>query len=275
MAGAGVASTTASAPTVRPADDDGPPVAGPLEPAGRCREPHVDAPLAAGPTRAPATRDAMPPSSDQKSGGPSGSAAGTSARSARMRPPRRWAAARSGGKVAAADMSSTEPAWMPPIRGSTRTSTTWWPSLRATRGPMERSPIGPRTSGRGSTASRARPTSPRTPRTPLRAVGQNRVGMPMRVPLGECAQAPAGPHGRAPRRRWAPARRRAPLRGTARSPRAAVRGNRRGPCRRRVLRGDRCAAGRRGSTTPRARPRWARRSGARTPRSAPRPRPGR
>ena len=124
--------------------------------------------------RAPATSDAMPPSSDQKSGGPSGSGAGTSDRSARMRPPRRWAAARSGGKVAAADMSSTEPAWMPPMRGSTRTSTTWCPSLRATRGPIERSPIGPRTSGRGNTASRARPSTPGSPRTPLRAVGQNR-----------------------------------------------------------------------------------------------------
>ena len=130
---------------------DGPP-ATVRSPAGRRRRELVDRggvaatprPAPAGPWRSAPTSDAMPPSSDQKSGGPSGSGAGTSARRARMRPPRRWAAASSGGKVAAADMSSTEPAWMPPISGSTRVSTTRRPSLCATRGPMERSPIGPR-----------------------------------------------------------------------------------------------------------------------------------
>ena len=87
-------------------------------------------------------------------------------------------------------MSSTDPAWMPPMRGSTSVSTTRCPSLRATSGPMERSPIGPRTSGRGRTASRARPSWPRNPRTPARAVGQNRVGIPSASPSGRARRRP-------------------------------------------------------------------------------------
>ena len=140
----------------------------------------------------------MPPSSAQKSGGPSGSGAGISARRPRIRPPRRCAAASSGGKVAAADMSSTEPAWIPPMRGSTNRSTTRWPSLRDTSGPMARSPIGPRTSGRGSSASRARPSEPRTPTMPERAVGQNRVGIPRARPSGSGRRRPRA-HTDAPR----------------------------------------------------------------------------
>ena len=86
--------------------------------------------------------------------------------------------------MAAADMSSTEPAWMPPIKGSTNRSATRRPNLRDTRGPMERSPIGPRTSGRGSSASPAGRATPRRPRMPDRAVGQKRIGMPRASPSG-------------------------------------------------------------------------------------------
>ena len=142
----------------------------------------------------------MPPSSDQKSGGPSGSGGGTSARRARIRPPRRWAAASSGGKVAAADMSSTEPAWIPPISGSTSMSTTRRPSLRATSGPMARSPIGPRDVGPGqdSVTSEAQRT------TDADDAGAGRRPEPGRdaegVALGQRAQAPAGPDRRTPGR---------------------------------------------------------------------------
>ncbi len=210
------------------------------------------------------TSDAMPPSSAQKSGGPSGSGGGTSARRARMRPPRRCAAARSGGNVAAADMSSTDPAWIPPISGSTSMSTTRRPSLRATSGPMARSPIGPRTSGRGSTASRARPSAPRTPTMPERAVGQNRVGIPSAWPSGSARRRPRAQPTH-PGRRWARVRRPVPSPHTARRPRAGDRGTRRaqvddaspevlalqGPTelRRRLEDGDRRRAGPRGRPT--------------------------
>ena len=155
-----------------------------VETVGRRREPHVHATRPQAGDERVRRATAMPPSSAQKSGGPSGSGAGTSARKARMRPPRRCAAASRGGNVAAADMSSTEPAWIPPMSGSTSVSTTRRPSLCATRGPMERSPMGPRVSGRGSRASRARPRAPRTPTMPERAVGQKRVGTPSACPSG-------------------------------------------------------------------------------------------
>ncbi len=177
VAGAGVARTTASASSSWPSAATSHP------PPWRARrstgvETRTPTPRARSPTTSASTNDAMPPPSAQNSGGPSGSGGGTSARSARMRPPRRCAAANRGGNVAAADMSSTEPAWMPPTSGSTIMSTTREPSLWATRGPMARSPMGPRVSGRGKSASRARPAAPRTPTMPERAVGQNRVGTP-------------------------------------------------------------------------------------------------
>ncbi len=202
VAGAGVASTTASASTDPPADATSHPPDDDRSRRSADDERRRSAPRVRRPAASASTSDAMPPSSDQKSGGPSGSGGGTSARRAFMRPPRRWAAASRGGKVAAADMSSTEPAWIPPIRGSTSMSTTRCPSLRATSGPMARSPIGPRTSGRGSTASRARPSAPRAPTMPDRAVGQNRVGMPRAWPSGNARRrprahtdAPRAPHG--------------------------------------------------------------------------------
>jgi len=92
---------------------------------------------------------------------------------------------------------STEPAWIPPISGSTSMSTTRCPSLRATSG---RGTVAdrPRTSGRGSTASRARPRSPRTPTMPERAVART-VGMPSAWPRAARAAA-ASPHRRTPGR---------------------------------------------------------------------------
>ena len=173
----------------------------------------------------------MPPSSAQKRGGPSGSGRGTSARSARIRLPRRWAAASSGGKTAAADMSSTDPAWMPPISGSANVPTTFWPSLRATSGPMARSPIGPRTSGRGSSASPA--SANRTPRPEMPDAPSARTGSgsPSRAPRAERA---AG-HGPIPTHRASRSgrgRRRDRPRWPGQSPRAGARGIRPPPCRR-------------------------------------------
>ena len=91
-------------------------------------------------------------------------------------------------------MSSTEPAWIPPMRGSTRRSTTRWPSLRATSGPMDRSPMGPRTSGRGSSASRASPSWPRESEDAANG-RRARTGSGCPAPGLRAAGAPAaGPH---------------------------------------------------------------------------------
>ena len=199
-AGAGVASTTASASnglaaaaTVQPPDD-----ARSSRSAGE--ESRMSTPRAPQAAANAPTSDAMPPSSAQKSGGPSGSGAGTSARRARMRPPRRCAAASRGGKVAAADMSSTEPAWIPPMRGSTIMSTTRRPSLRDTSGPMARSPIGPADVGSGQhgiageSQRAAEAHDARAGRRP--EPGRD----PECVALGQRAQAPAGPDRRTPGR---------------------------------------------------------------------------
>ncbi len=193
----------------------------------------------------------MPSRSDQKSGGPSAGGGGTSARSARMRLPRRCAAANSGGNVAAADMSSIDPAWMPPISGSVRTSTTRWPSLRATSGPMARSPIGPRTSGRGRSASRASASCPRGLEDPCPRRGPKARRDPERVALGQAAQPAPRPHGGAADRdrhqRVAEADLVAEVDGLG----PAARGIRRARCRRHARRAPRCRAVRRGARRPR------------------------
>ena len=72
-------------------------------------------------------------------------------------------------------------------------STTRWPSLRDTSGPMARSPIGPRTSGRGQQG-----VAGEAQRTPdAHDAGAGRRPEPGRDPegvaLGQGAQAPAGP----------------------------------------------------------------------------------
>ena len=273
VAGAGVASTTASASHALPADQMVHP-SGERSSRSAGAESWTATPRSRRPAASARTSDAMPPSSDQKSGGPSGSGAGTSARMARMRPPRRCAAASRGGNVAAADMSSTEPAWMPPISGSTNMSTTRRPSLCATRGPMERSPIGPRVSGRGSTASRARPSAPRTPTMPERAVGQNRVGIPSAWPSGSVRRRPraqtdapraamgtsdvADPHLAAQVDRLGPAAQEPVGAHVDDAPPTSVAPQRAAEARRRLEQGDRGRAG----------------AGVPPHRSAPRPRPG-
>ena len=139
-------------------------------------------------------------------------------------------------------------------RGSTSMSTTRWPSLRATSGPMARSPMGPRTSGRGSTASRASPSvapqAERCPSGPWARTGSGCPGPGLRA-------AGAGGRGPTPRHRGAPtgtsASAEPDLAGTGRPPRAGGRGSRRGPGRRRGRRRPRSAAGRRAGPTPRAR----------------------
>jgi hypothetical protein len=109
---------------------------------------------------------------------------------------------------------------------------------------------GPRTSGRGSSASRARPSWPRSPRMPERAAGQNRVGMPRARPSGRGAPA-RGPTRRHRARRSGPVRRPARSRGRGRALRAAGRGSRRDRYRRCDRRTSRCRARRRaGTSTP-------------------------
>ena len=120
-----------------------------------------------------------------------GPGAGTSARRARMRLPRRWAAASSGGKTAAADMSSTDPAWMPPISGSTSASTTRCPSLRGDQRPD--GAVADRAPARRAGAARRRGpgrSGPRARGCPERAVGQNRVGIPSASPSGRARRRP-------------------------------------------------------------------------------------
>ena len=198
--GAGTASTTPSASCAPLAGRDRPAVALAVQ----ARRALLEADVHAAATQRVGQRGRrarpMPPSSAQKSGGPSGSGAGISARSARMRLPRRPAAARSGGNTAAADMSSTDPAWMPPMRGSTSASVTRGPSLRVTSGPMERSPSGPRTSGRGQErvaqqpepAPQAQDAAPRgRPDAGGHAEGQA-LGQGAQPATGEDRGAPAG-----------------------------------------------------------------------------------
>ena len=91
--------------------------------------------------RARSTRLAVRPASDQNTGAgvPSGHRRGVARARAvprrRMRLPDWWEAAISTGKVAAALSSSTLPAWIPPISGSARRSTTGRPSRSPTISP--------------------------------------------------------------------------------------------------------------------------------------------
>ena len=176
----------------------------------------------------PAAPGGMPPSRDQKSGGASSAGAGRRiGRSGAHQAPRLWAAASSRRETAAVDMSSTEPAWMPPISGSTRRSTTRRPSLRATSGPDRPVPDRAPAARAGGAARRGPgPAEPRSPRMPERADGQKRVGMPRASPAGRGRTA-RGPRP-APRR---PHRDRARARPSSRQrsrPRGGGRGTRRG-----------------------------------------------
>ncbi len=197
VTGAGVASTTASATPGGPSDQTAQP-----SPSRSSRVTRADSRMSTPrPRRRSAsvrTKRAMPPSRDQNRGGPSGSGAGTSARNARIRPPRRWAAASSGGKTDAADMSSTEPAWMPPIRGSTSMSTTRCPNFARHQRPhgavADRAPqVRPRQDGvarEAELAPDAEDARARRRPEPRRYAESE--------PVGQRAEPSAGPHGRAP-----------------------------------------------------------------------------
>ena len=107
-------------------------------------------------------------------------------------------AARSGGNTAAADMSSTEPAWMPPIRGSTSVSTTRWPELARHQGPDGAVADGAADVGpRAAAASRARPSAPREAEDAAASRRPEPGRDAQRVPVGQRAQPPPGPHRRA------------------------------------------------------------------------------
>ena len=159
---------------------------------------------------------------------------------------------RSGGRVAAADMSSTEPAWIPPMRGST--------NIRRRAGRACGTPAGRLLGRRSAPAHRAvaaghhgRGRARRgRPRCQSGAVGQNRVGIPSAWPSGNVRRRPRAQTD-APALRWARARRPTRPRGTGRPPRAGGRGIRRAPCRPRGHRSLRSAAGHRGGARPPAR----------------------
>ena len=200
----------------RPAVRDRPRQASPapLEALGRARRADVDPPRSQGAGQS-VNQDPMPSAERPEEGrgsirGPTG--AGTSARSARMRLPRRCAAASSGGKTAAADMSSTEPAWMPPISGSTSTSTTRWPSLRADQWPD--GPVADRARGRragAAAASRARPSCTARPEDArARRTARGVSGSRARAPRAAARSRPRAQTDAPARRDRAPARRPSP-----------------------------------------------------------------
>ncbi len=82
-------------------------------------------------------------------------------------------------------MSSTDPAWMPPIIGSTSVSTMPRPNLRATSGPTERSLDGAADVGAGQhgVADEGQPAA-QGRGCPIAAVGHSRVGIPITSPSG-------------------------------------------------------------------------------------------
>ena len=171
---------------------------------------------------------------------PVGSGGGTSARRARMRPPRRSR------PPTMAGTSRRRTCRRPSRRGCHRSTDP--PRCRRHAGPAcaprggrwndRRSVPGRRAAGR--TASRARPSRPRTPTMPERAVGQNRVGIPSTCPSGSARRRPRAQTTH-PGPRRARASRRSPPGGTGRRPRADGPGTRRGPGRRRARRSPRSA----------------------------------
>ena len=88
------------------------------------------------------------------------------------------------GMVAAALRSSTSPALMPPISGSTRRSTTGRPSRSPTISPTERSPNTAFPLRWGTTTSLAAASDSAGLRIPDRASGHQRVGTPRFNPSG-------------------------------------------------------------------------------------------
>ena len=135
----------------------------------------------------------MPPSSDQKRGGPSGSGAGTSARiAAHEAAPalgrrQQGRERRRGGHVV--DRARVDAA---NERIDQRVDDTPAQLVRheGADGAVSHGAagVGPGRHGIAGEAER-----PREPRMPERAVGQNRVGIPTAWPFGQGAEAPAGP----------------------------------------------------------------------------------